>query len=482
MSAQKENRTKLLLVVGIVAAVGLSIFLHLKLEQRKNLADEAALEHPTARANRAMLEVDRAIINRKYERARTMLAKARVAIDEALEQRPDNPKLIRSRLVIIRRQAQIARELKTMGEAARLGREAVDVAAQIFKNDQTDERARHDRLATVREYAELAGQTVDVVELMRGAAIAVEDSTRFLPANGPVEALLAGTWIDIAKREHTLQRAAHAMSAAKRAVTIAQAAREGQGDPVSTASLAYDVVAIAAHIAEEMNQLKELERFEKDAISLLEFRAGLSPNDLLIPQALAARYGRLADQRMAQKDADGAKALHEKSITLLEPLYAAHAQNEDVRLSYVRTLNAYAAYHSAAKKHKRALKLYKSAFDAAVGLEKTGLRTRLITMGNYAQLLGRLDRIRPARKAASEAYVFAQKLSRDAPKERRAREDQCSAGLRYARLLRAAPGANRRQARGVAQAELDRLMLDTPPSKRQAALRTGLTALIRELK
>ena len=83
MSEQKEKSTKLLLVIGIVAAVGLSVFWHLKLEQRKNLADEAVLEHPTTRANKAMLEVERAIINRKYDHARTMLAKARVAIDEA---------------------------------------------------------------------------------------------------------------------------------------------------------------------------------------------------------------------------------------------------------------------------------------------------------------------------------------------------------------------------------------------------------------
>lgn len=482
MSEQKENRTKLLLVIGIVAAVGLSVFLHLKLEQRKNLADEAVLEHPTTRANKAMLEVERAIINRKYDHARTMLAKARVAIDEALEQRPDNPKLIRSRLVIIRRQAQMARELKMMGEAARLGREAVDVSAEIFKNNQTDERARHDRLASVREYADLAGQTVDVVELMRGAAIAVEDSTRFLPANGPVEALLAGTWIDIAKREHHLQRGAHAMSAAKRAVDIAQTARKGQGDPVSTASLAYDIVATAAHIAEDMNQTNEWERFEKEAVDLLEFRAGQSPNDLVIPQALAARYGRLADQRMAQKDKTGAQTLHEKSVQLLEPLLATHPQDEEVRLSYVRALNAYGAFYSQAKKDKNALKYYKNAFDAAGALEKTGLRTRLITMGNYAQLLGRLDRIRPARRAARDAYAFAQKLAQDEPKDQRAREDQCSAGLRYARLLRATPGANRRQARGVARAELDRLMLDTPPSKRQKALKRGLDALIRELR
>ena len=37
-------------------------------------------------------------------------------------------------------------------------------------------------------------------------------------------------------------------------------------------------------------------------------------------------------------------------------------------------------------------------------------------------------------------------------------------------------------ARGVAQAELERLMMDAPPSKRQAALKRGLDALIRELR
>ena len=224
--------------------------------------------------------------------------------------------------------------------------------------------------------------------------------TRFLPANGPVEALLAGTWIDIAKREHHLQRGAHAMSAAKRAVEIAQTARKGQGDPVSTASLAYDIVAIAAHIAEDMNQTNEWERFEKEAIDLLEFRAGQSPNDLVIPQALAARYGRLADQRMAQKDNAGAQALHEKSVKLLEPLITAHPLDEDVRLSYVRALNAYGAFFGS-QEGQESTQILQECFRCGWHAGEDGIaHTPLITMGNYAQLLGRLDRIRPARRAA----------------------------------------------------------------------------------
>ncbi len=482
MSTSKENQTKLLLIVGILVASGLSVFLHYKISAQRDEAADAAKDHPTARANRAMLEVERATINRDYDRARTMLAKARIAVDEAIAERPDNDKLARSRLVIIRRQAQIAQHLGDPKEASRLAREAVDVAAKIFRNNPTDERTRHDRITSAREFAQASDDSMAAVEILRGAAVAVDDSTKFLPANGPVQSQLAGAWIDLAKREAALKRAAHALTAAKRAVEVAQAARKGQGDPISTASLAYDVVATATHLSDELGQATAHESFQREAISLLEYRARLSTTDLVIPQALAARYGQLADLLSAQDKKADARALHEKAIELTRPLMKSHPKNEEVRLAYVRTTNALGAFYSNQKKDRKALGSYKTALEAAKLLEKHGLRTRLITMGNYAQLLGRLDKIRPARRAAREAYAFAQKLTTAAPKDRRAQEDQASAGLRYARLLRATPSANRRQARGIARAERERLIMDAKPTKRQTALRRGLDNLIKELR
>ena len=482
MSSSRANQTKFLLIAGIIVAGGLSIFLHLKIAQQRDDAAEAAQDHATARANRAMLNVERATINREYPKARKMLAIARAAVDEAIAERPDNAKLARSRLVIIRRQAQIAQHLEKPKEAARLAKEAVEVAAQIFRNNPTDERTRHDRLTSAREFAQASDDALVVVDILRGAAVAVDDSTKFLPANGPVEAQLAGVWIDLAKREAALKRTAHALAAAKRAVQVAQSARKGQGDPVTTASLAYDVVATAVHIAHELKQPVAHEEFQRDAVRLLEFRARLAPNDLIIPQALAARYGRLADQVFKKKSPEAAKAFHDKAVALMRPLLDAHPTNDEVRLAYVRTINDLGAYYSTLKKDRKALKAYKLALTAATPLEKIGLRTRLITMGNYAQLLGRLDKIRPARAAAREAYALAQTLSTKEVKDRRAREDQTSAGLRYARLLRATPGARRRQARGIAQAERERLVLDSQPTPRQESLKRGLDTLIRELR
>jgi len=112
-----------------------------------------------------------------------------------------------------------------------------------------------------------------------------------------------------------------------------------------------------------------------------------------------------------------------------------------------------------------------------------GKRSYLIALGNQAQLLGRLDRTRAARKVARTAYDLALELVGDAKASTKGREDAVSAGLRYARLLRAAPGANRRKARGVARAARDRLRaLSGAESKRRKTLGKGLTALLTELR
>jgi len=110
-------------------------------------------------------------------------------------------------------------------------------------------------------------------------------------------------------------------------------------------------------------------------------------------------------------------------------------------------------------------------------------RTRLIALGNHAQLLGRLDRTRKARKTAATAYALALELVTDSGQSKQAQGDAVSAGLRYARLLRAPPGANRKRARTVARAARDRLRaLPGKKSKRQKTLGKGLDALLAELR
>ncbi len=480
MSAQ-HDRTKLLLLVGIVLATGLSVYLHLKLAERR---DEAATssDSPTARAKNAMAEVERAIINSNYEKANQMLSVARAAIDEAISMRPDMEKLARSRLVIIRRQSQMAQRLSQSTEATRYAKEAVDVAAQLFQGRSTDEKARHDRIATAREYAAATSDVESGVDILRGAVVAVTDSTSYVPANGPLEAQLAAAWIDLARRESGLKRVPQAMSSARRAIEVAQRAREGQADPVTASSVAYDVIATATKIAEDLDQREDQKSFESTAIDILEYRAKLSPNEVRIPIAIAARLGRLADLLDEDKSHDSALKNHLKAVALMDVTLSANQGDQTVRLAKVRAGNALGSHYSKRGKNKKALQAYLVAVNDSEGLEGEGQRTRLITMGNYAQLLGRLDKVSKARKVAMEAYVLAQALSKSSPDNGQAREDQVSAGLRLARLLRAPPRANKRRARGVALMENERLILARPPTGRQQALSKGLDALIKELR
>ena len=103
-------------------------------------------------------------------------------------------------------------------------------------------------------------------------------------------------------------------------------------------------------------------------------------------------------------------------------------------------------------------------------------------MGNYAQLLGRVDKIKSARRVASQAYEYAHQLLKS-KNDAKTIEDTANAELRFARLLRARPGAKRRKARKIALDAQDRLQdVKTPPSKRSRRIQKGLASLLKELR
>ena len=148
----------------------------------------------------------------------------------------------------------------------------------------------------------------------------------------------------------------------------------------------------------------------------------------------------------ARKDLKTSLALKMEAAETLRSLNAANPKDHKLRWAFVRILNELGAFHSNQDKNTEALRAYKEAHSVAEALPLTAGRTRLLTMGNYAQLLGRVDKIKSARRVASQAYEYAHQILKS-KNDAKTIEDTANAELMFARLLRARPGAKRRKAR-----------------------------------
>ena len=480
---QNENRTRVLLLIAIVVTVALSIVLHLRLAE-KRAASKVAANDPGLRAAHALQDADRATVNHDYDKASFHLDLALKAVDEGLVMRPGDLKLSRNRLILTRRMAQVVQKRGRPDRACRFLATAVEQATALFAMEPTNSRMRGDRLATAREWAEVEDCPREkVVAALRGAAEAVDTSAAIVPTTGGVRMLSARTWLELATLEGGRGETAAALGAGRRALALARARADDEHDPISAASAAYGVVGSLVELAAKLDDAEAQIEFERAAIAILEVRANLSPDDITVRIALGARRGRLADFLHDAGDDDAAERLHQASIVVLKGVFGQKATDTKIRQFLVRSLSRKAAFYSGLEKNSAALALYAEAATLAAELGPDEKRSHLIALGNHAQLLGRLDHTRKARKVAATAYTLALELAGEIKASAQAKEDAVSAGLRYARLLRAAPGANRRKARGVARAERSRLRtLTGKETKRRKTLGKGLGALLTELR
>ena len=481
--SQNEKRTRMLLILGIIISVGVSVVLHIRLAEKREAA-EAAENDPGRRAAEALQDADRALINNNFEGAARFLEKAISATDEALTMRPGDMRLGRNRLLLTRRMAVVAQKMGRVRVACEYLEISTEQAASLFDSEPTNSRMRGDYLGTVREWA--SDETCprdEIAKALEKAAKAVDASAVLVPRTGLTRVQSARTWVDLAQLEAARDGKEAALEAAKRALILSAERAEDEHDPVSTASTAYAITADLIEVAEKVAERPTQIEFERAAIEVLEMRAKLSPDDTSVLVTLGARRGRLGEFLEETGALEEAETLHTASIDVIRQAFEHAPQNSKTRQFLVRSLSRKAAHYSAQKKNKKAEALYGEAAKMAAELGKEACRTRLIALGNHAQLLGRLDRTRKARKTAATAYTLALELVQDSGDDPRARGDAVSAGLRYARLLRAPPGANRSRARKVARTERARLRaLPGERSKRQKTLGIGLDALLAELR
>ncbi|MCA9541935.1 MAG: hypothetical protein KC620_23725, partial [Myxococcales bacterium] len=452
--AIKTQTLRRLLIVGIVVAGGFSIYLHFRLAEKREAAAEAAANRPETRFNEALQAADRAAINRDPAAGWTALVAAQAAADEALAEHPNDPRLLRARLIVARRLGQVA-ELRNRSADARAHlTDAVKRSEALFATDPTDERNRADRLNAARELSALLLKIPAVDEAARvstDAAEAVEQSAATVPPLAPVRMLLGEVWLDAARAFAEAKDAPRTIECARKALVHAEAGRGPEEDPLTATSRASTVSATAVELAEKVGDAAAAEAFERDAVRLLEARQRLEPDDIAVRRTLAARLVRLADHAQAAGRFDEAEALHARSVEVRRALHIQYPADADALRDLVRGLNHQGAFFSDRDRDAEALTAYAEAAALAGGLEGDDRRSALVTIGNHAQLLGRRDRIPEARAEAERALALATTLAAETPADERAVLDLANAELRLARLLRSVPQPDYRRAREVAQ-------------------------------
>ena len=247
-------------------------------------------------------------------------------------------------------------------------------------------------------------------------------------------------------------------------------------------SLPYKIATAAAQRAKTVKDTKNYERFEREALKALSISARLNEREPTIHGLLAAKRARLADSLEKLKRFKEAEEQHAMATNALRDSLNNYPDIQRFRLSLVRALNHQAAFYSDRKRNKKALETYREASKVAEKLDESGSRARLISMGNYAQLLGRTENIIQAREVADSAYEFAKKIAKGDTVERSVIVDKVSAGLRLARLLRATPKPLRKAALLLAKTERAELLSKPLTTKKEKTLKKGLDALIKELR
>ena len=154
-------------------------------------------------------------------------------------------------------------------------------------------------------------------------------------------------------------------------------------------SLPYKIATAAAQRAKTVKDTKNYERFEREALKALSISARLNEREPTIHGLLAAKRARLADSLEKLKRFKEAEEQHAMATNALRDSLNNYPDIQRFRLSLVRALNHQAAFYSDRKRNKKALETYRETSKVAEKLDESGSRARLISMGNYAQLICR---------------------------------------------------------------------------------------------
>ena len=85
----RQDRTRKLMLAAIVLFGVIGVFLQFRLAAKREAAADAAANRPEVRAREALVNADRATLDKDYKAAWAALQTASGALDEAFAERPD---------------------------------------------------------------------------------------------------------------------------------------------------------------------------------------------------------------------------------------------------------------------------------------------------------------------------------------------------------------------------------------------------------
>lgn len=479
-AAEKKTRVRLLLLIAIAGVLFGTFWVKEKMGQR-SAAKAARLNDPAHRARTALAEADAAVIAKDLDTVWIKLQRARQALDDGLIERPTDVNLLRSRVVVMRRLANVAEE-QNRPDARALFNEALTHAQALFTQDPHTTRSRVDLLKAAREqgvHRMARNDPAGAAAALTAAAERIEEVHRVLPAKAKVLGLLASTWNDAAEAHGKAGDRAEAGRAVTRASAHAEAATQGGDDPVAGLASAAGLVGRAAQIAYTL-QLPQALKLAEQSVALLEQQRALTPDNRSFDRSLAQWHGRVGELHLQAGRTAQAQASYAAAIATRRRLVERFKEDE-LRADLVRAINRLGAFHSAGERNAEAVKAYREAVALARELPRHR-RVLLIALGNLAHVLGRIDKMVESKALAAEAYALALTRAEAEGASQKALLDAVIAGLRHARLLRAKPRPKRAEARRVAQAEKARLLgLTGKPGTTRTQALAGLDALLTEL-
>lgn len=487
--ARRQARLKSWLLFGILMTLSGTLFVRTLFEHKKEAALEAQAKRPEAIVARALEVADRAVLEKDYPAALAALERARLAVDQAAEARPDVEEFRHSRVMVRRRLAYMARQLGQHAQALAWLDEGLQLAQAILTAQPALDRARTDALNLLLERVQWV-QALDENLTPQGRAQLFEPVVEQAQAVlAQVQAGFEGlsppalSWMLIAKVQQGLAQlaarrgdGAGAAQASLAAVAALRAAERLHEDPREGLQQQTTLLSQLALLLDELDAPKAAE-VEAQMIAALRLRAQIEVDPQEVRRQLGVWLGRLAYREAAGGRGEASLPLLEEAVQVRRALVAAKPAQDDLRRDLVRALSALASHHSEAKRDEAALAAYAQAVEAAEPLGTD--RSRLVVLGNYAQVLGRLDRMAEAKPVAAQAWQLAQELVAEQPQEATAQLDAARAGLRHARLLRAQPKADRRAAQQVLRAAASHLKAPLP--KGAQSTQEGIQALAQEL-
>jgi tetratricopeptide (TPR) repeat protein len=422
------------------------------------------------RAELELRDAERATVAGDLDAAERALDEAMQTLDLALAASPADPAATRAWLAAADRAVQLALRRGRPDASLTLLARASERANDLLASHPGDERAAVDAVA-------MTHKLVDALERAGSEPAAVAARLRTLSTllgsarlqSPRTFAAAARTWLRLARITRGPE--------SERAWVQAWEAAERAGDDFE-ADTVFDAAITAARRAGQASVAFERAR---RAVDWHARRARERPDDLPVVRALEARQLESAEAARAAGDASTAglwleavvKARRARLATAREAAARAEAS-----LDLARALSGLGTHHTETGATAEAEAVHGEAVRVAGAVDAAGRRVLLVALGNWAQALGRNDRIVEARGAATRSYELAQALSAQPGVGLEARLDVSVAGLRLARLLRAEPTPDRARAESVARASLAALpALDV---ERARTTRQGLEALLAE--